>query len=86
MQETTQTTEDFAIPLDRIAPSKNDNLNIWFKQAKYEELVRWLWFLEMEQGFYISQLNLARLPEDGWASGFLVVSAELGGAESQWGK
>ena len=79
MQQLTSSAATYLVPIERVTPAQNGQANVWFKDCKFEDVIKWLWFLEVKQGLAVTQLSIERHAVQGWVSGFLALQGGRGG-------
>ena len=70
----TVSSSKFDIEFARFEPISQEVVKIWFENASYEKIIRWISQMEYDEGVQTNELNIERGQESGTVSGQVELS------------
>ena len=63
------TAKDLGLSFDRFQPGKNQTVRVWFKNAQFNKVMRWLHEIEQNHGVSIARTNILNTKVSGKVDG-----------------
>jgi len=67
------TAQRYGIKPNRLQPEGDDAVSVWFEGVAFNDLVRWLQFLEKDSGVVVRQLSVDRQADSGRVNARIVI-------------